>query len=91
MAAGPFARQGDEEATVKDEHGRQVPGVGRLVVFSVIAGLVGVLAFVWGANQGGSRDVLAIILCIVIWAALLVLWAAVAVTQWKRRNLSPRD
>lgn len=76
---------------MKDEHGRQVPGAARLVVFSLVAGLVGILAFVWGAHQGGSRDVMAIILGVVIWAALLVLWAAVAVTQWRRRDLSPRD
>jgi hypothetical protein len=76
---------------VKDEHGRQAPGVGRLVVFSVITAVVGVLAFVWGANQDGSRDVIAVVLGLIILAALLVLWSAIAVTQWKRRNLAPRD
>ncbi len=76
---------------MKDAHGRHAPGVGRLVIFTVIAGLVGVLAFVRGAHQGGSRDIIAIIFGVIIWAALLMLWGAVAVTQWKRRDLSPHD
>lgn len=76
---------------MKDEHGRQVSGAGRLVIFSVLAGLVGVLVFVWGANQGGNRAIVAVILGVIVWAGLLVLWAAIAVTQRKRRTLTPRD
>jgi high-affinity Fe2+/Pb2+ permease len=76
---------------VKDKNGRQVAGVGRLVGFTVVALLLGVLFVVWGVSRGRGLGLVEIMLAVVIAAALLVLWGAVAVTQWKRRSLQSRD
>jgi hypothetical protein len=75
---------------VKDRYGKKVPGVGRLVAFSVGALLLSVLFFVWGRGMG-DRGWVELACAVVIWAGLLVLWLAAAVTQWKRRNLVPDD
>jgi hypothetical protein len=82
---------GHEDGLVKDKYGRQVAGVGRLVGFSVVALLLGILFVVWGVSRGGGSGLVEIVLAVVIWVALSVLWVGVAVTQRKRRDLQPRD
>lgn len=75
---------------VKDEQGRQVSGVGRLVGFSAITLVAGVGALLYGASKGGEHGAVYVVLGILVVASNIALWLAVAVTQWKRRGLEPR-
>lgn len=76
---------------VKDEHGRSVSGVGRLVGFSAVTSIAGVAALLYGAGRGGAHGAVSVVLGILIVASDLALWVAVAVTQWKRRDLEPGE
>jgi hypothetical protein len=73
---------------MKDANGRQVPGLSRLVGFTVACLIMEGLAIYWGAGKG-SRGVLSIVLGALLLACMVILWLAAAVTQWRRRNLQP--
>lgn len=75
---------------MKDEHGRQVAGAGRLVGFSAITFVAGVGALLYGAGRGGEHGAVYVVLGVLIVASNIVLWLSVVVTQWKRRGLEPR-
>lgn len=75
---------------MKDAHGRQVAGAGRLVGFSAITVVAGVGAVLYGVGKGGEHGAVYAVFGIVIVASTIALWLAVGVTQWKRRGLEPR-
>ena len=80
------------KAGAKDEHGRPIPGgLASLGIFTLIMAGVGIVGLISGANEGGGRGMFIVIASGVGLACLVLLWAAIAVTQWKRRNLEPRE
>jgi drug/metabolite transporter (DMT)-like permease len=80
------------KAGAKDEHGRPIPGgLPSLGIFTLIMAGVGIVGLTSGANAGGGRGAFIVIASGVGLACLVLLWAAIAVTQWKRRNLEPPE
>jgi drug/metabolite transporter (DMT)-like permease len=85
-------REGATKGRAKDEHGRPIPGgLANLGIITLIMGGVAVATLTLGANESGRRGALLVICSGVGLACLVLLWAAIAVTQWKRRNLEPPE
>lgn len=74
---------------MKDEHGQQVSGVGRLVGFSAVTSVAGMAAVLYGVMRGGGHGAVDVVFGVLIVAANIFLWSAVVVTQRKRRGLEP--
>jgi drug/metabolite transporter (DMT)-like permease len=80
------------KARGKDEHGRPIPGgLASLGIFTLIGAGVGIVVLISGANEGGGRGAFIVIAGGVGIACFVLLWVAIAVTQWKRRNLEPPE
>jgi hypothetical protein len=75
---------------VKDSSGRHVAGAGRLVAFMVVGAAIGIGAILYGLAQA-PRAVALIALGVVCLLCVGFLAVAIAVTQWRRRGLSPSD
>lgn len=74
---------------MRDARGAPVAGVGRLVVFSLVALVAAGVVGAWGFHSPDGRGTVAVVLAAVIIAGLITLWASIAVAQRRRSALPP--